>query len=103
MTQFLEIFSPIQKGNFGLTDEAIYKSLQSSGEFIPVYGGTEEHLPERFISENGKTKYDDPITIFEGNGIIISLDGSSGYMTWVTTSQICLKSPCWFLQAKRES
>lgn len=68
MTSFLDVFTPIMKGNFGLTDEAIYKSLQSGGDFIPVYGGAQEHLAVRFISEHGRTKYDEPITIFGGGG-----------------------------------
>ena len=91
MTKFLDIFTPIQKGNFGLTDEAIYKSIQCGGQFIPVYGGTQEHnIAYRFISEHGKTKYDEPITIFNGDGIIISLDGSSGCMTYKTPERFAL-------------
>lgn len=29
--KFKDLFEPIQKGNFGLTDEAIYKSIQYEG------------------------------------------------------------------------
>ena len=85
MTKFLDMFTPINKGDFGLTDEAIYQSIQHGGQFIPVYGGTQRHVvTDRLVSEYGRTKYDKPITIFNGDGIIISLDGSSGCMTYIT-------------------
>lgn len=104
MTKFLDIFTPIQKGNFGLTDEAIYKSIQYGGQFIPVYGGTQEHnIAYRFISEHGKTKYDEPITIFNGDGIIISLDGSSGSMTYITSKRFALNHHAGFFQLKEQA
>jgi len=104
MTKFLDIFKPIQKGNFGLTDEAIYKSIQHGGQFIPVYGGTQEHTTtDRFVSEYGKTKYDEPITIFNGDGIIISLDGSSGCMTYVTAKRFALNHHAGFFQLKEDA
>jgi hypothetical protein len=81
--KFLEIFNPVIKGNFGLTEQAIYKSLQYGGEFIPIWGGNQEHETiDRLVSVNGRTKSDEPITVFSGEGIIISLDGSSGAMTY---------------------
>jgi restriction endonuclease S subunit len=104
MTKFLDIFTPIHKGNFGLTDEAIYKSIQSGGSFIPVWGGTQEHITvERLVSENGKTKYDEPITVFSGDGIIISLDGSSGWMTHVTRKRFALNHHAGFFQVNEEA
>lgn len=104
MTQFLDIFTPIQKGNFGLTDEAIYKSIQQGGQFIPVYGGTQEHnTTDRFVSEHGKTKYDESITIFNGDGIIISLDGSSGCMTYVISRRFALNHHAGFFQLKEQA
>lgn len=105
MTKFLDMFKPILKGNFGLTDEAIYKSIQHGGQFIPVYGGTQEHVTtDRFVSEYGKTKYDEPITIFTGDGIIISLDGSSGCMTYVTVNnRFALNHHAGFFQLKEEA
>jgi len=104
MTKFLEIFTPIQKGNFGLTDEAIYKSIQHGGGYIPVYGGTQEHsITDRFVSEHGKTKYDKPITIFSGDGIIISLDGSSGCMTYKTPERFALNHHAGFFQLREEA
>ena len=104
MTKFLDMFTPIQKGNFGLTDEAIYKSIQYGGEFVPVYGGTQEHnTTDRFVSEYGKTKYDEPITIFNGDGIIISLDGSAGCMTPVTSRRFALNHHAGFFRLKPEA
>jgi hypothetical protein len=56
VTKFLDIFDPIVKGDFGLTDEAIYNSMQRGGQFIPVYGAYQEHdKPIRFIPENGRS------------------------------------------------
>src|SRR4030042_5009 len=103
MTKFLDMFTPIKKGNFGLTDEAIYKSLQYEGQFIPVFGGTQEHnTTDRFIPEHGRTKHDKPITIFNGDGIIISLDGSSGCMTYVTSKRFALNHHAGFFQLKED-
>lgn len=104
MTKFLDIFTPIQKGNFGLTDEAIYKSIQHGGQFVPVYGGTQEHnTTDRFVSEHGKTKYDEPITIINGDGIIISLDGSSGCMSYVISRRFALNHHAGFFQLKEQA
>lgn len=104
MTKFLELFTPIKKGNFGLTDEAIYKSIQHGGKFVPVFGGTQEHYTtDRFISELGKTKTDEPITIFNGDGIIISLDGSSGCMTYTTSKRFALNHHAGFFQLREEA
>lgn len=101
MTKFLDMFTPIKKGNFGLTDEVIYKSIQHGGQFVPVFGGTQDHITEeRFVSEIGKTKYDEPITIFDGDGIIISLDGSAGSMTYVTSRRFALNHHAGFFQIK---
>ena len=104
MTKFLEIFEPIRKGDFGLTDEAIYKSIQHGGNSIPVWGGSQEHTgEERLVSENGKTKYNDPITIFDGTGIIISLDGSAGSMTFVQNGRFALNHHAGFFEVKKDT
>lgn len=101
MTKFLEMFTPIEKGNLGLTDEAIYKAIQQGGDFVPVYGGTQDHdSTTRFVSEHGQTKYDEPITIFNGNGIIVSLDGSAGCMTHVATKRFALNHHAGFFRLK---
>jgi len=99
------MFKPILKGDFGLTDEAIYKSIQHGGQFIPVYGGTQKHvITDRFVSECGKTKHNKPITIFSGDGLIISLDGSSGCMTYITTNnRFALNHHAGFFQLKEEA
>lgn len=41
--KFLDVFNKIQKGDYALTDEAIYHSLQNGDELIPLYGGNKSH------------------------------------------------------------
>ena len=102
--KFFELFRPIRKGNFGLTDEAVYKSIKHGGTFLPLYGGTEEHtLTDRFVSENGRTKEDEPITKFDGEGIILSLDGSSGSMTYAKGKSFALNHHAGFLQLRENA
>lgn len=103
--KFLDMFESIQKGNFGLTDEAIYKAIQQDGIFIPVYGAYQEHLsPFRFIPENGRTKYNEPITVFEGEGIIINFDGiSAGRMTYKENEKFALNHHTGFFKIKKEA
>jgi restriction endonuclease S subunit len=103
MTGFLDLFDLIEKGNFGLTDEAIYKSLQRGGSLVPVYGAYQEHAkPIRFIPENGRTKKNEPITIFEGEGIIINFDGvSAGRMTYKCRERFALNHHTGFLRLKK--
>lgn len=102
--KFFEIFDAIRKGNFGLTDEAVYLSIPRDGVFLPLFGGSEEHAEtERWISENGRTKYDEPITKFEGDGIILSLDGSAGSMTYTHDRPFALNHHAGFLTVRKES
>lgn len=55
--RFLDIFNEVEKGNYALTDEAIYASLQNDDELIPLYGGNKEHTTiERRISITPKPK-----------------------------------------------
>lgn len=55
--KFLDVFNEIEKGNYSLTDEAIYASLQNNDELVPLYGGNKEHrTTERQISISAKTK-----------------------------------------------
>jgi hypothetical protein len=104
VTKFLEMFTPIQKGNFGLTEEAIYKTIQQGGQFIPVYGGTKQHTTtDRFVSDSGKTKYEQPIMVFEGDGIIISLDGSAGCMTCTPSKKFALNHHAGFFHVKDDA
>ena len=54
--KFLDVFNEIDKGNYALTDEAIYASLQNGDELIPLYGGNKEHkMTDRRISVSAKT------------------------------------------------
>lgn len=102
--KFLNIFNEIQKGNYALTDEAIYNSIQNNDELIPLYGGNKEHLTtERRISISAKTKKGIPITVFSGEGIIISLDGSSGSMTYKRNEKFALNHHAGFITVREES
>lgn len=105
MTGFLDLFDPIEKGNFGLTDEAIYKSLQRGGSLVPVYGAYQEHAkPIRFIPENGRTKKSEAITLFEGGGIIINFDGvSAGRMTYKRNERFALNHHTGFFRVKKSA
>lgn len=104
MTKFLEMFEPIQKGNFGLTEESTYKSIQAGEPFIPLWGGNQEHIsPERMVSSNGKTKHGEPIIVFEGEGIIISLDGSAGCMTYKNKQKFALNHHAGFFKVKEDA
>ena len=103
--KFLEVFDPIVKGDFGLTDEMIYKSIQHGDEFIPVWGGGKSHSKiSKMASTHAKTKKAAPMTIFNGCGIIISLDGSAGSMTYKPDSQkFALNHHAGFFRVKRGS
>jgi len=100
--KFLDLFEQVQKGNFGLTDEAIYKSIQRGGNFIPIWGAYKEHIiPDRFVSENGNTKSNDSIRIYEGEGIIINFDGvSAGRMTFKRNEKFALNHHTGFFKVK---
>ena len=100
--KFSEIFEDVKKGNAGLTDETIYKSIQNKGKFIPIWGGNKEHNSiKRYESKNAKTKYGKPITIFNGEGIILSLDGSAGYMTYKNNQTFALNHHACFFKIKK--
>jgi restriction endonuclease S subunit len=100
--KFLDLFGPITKGNFGLTEEAVYRSIQLGNRMIPLWGGNQEHIhADRFVDEKGRTKYDEPITIFDAEGIIISLDGSSGNMTYKQNERFALNHHAGFFQVNR--
>ncbi len=99
--RFLDIFNEVEKGNYALTDEAIYTSLQNDDELIPLYGGNKEHTTiERRISVTAKTKKSQEITIFSGEGIIISLDGSAGCMTYKKGERFALNHHAGFITVK---
>lgn len=99
--KFLEMFNPVQKGNFALTDEVVYNSIQNNDELIPLYGGNKSHKQAtRYVSKTAITKEGKPITIFDGEGIIISLDGSSGSMTYKDGERFALNHHAGFITLK---
>lgn len=99
--RFLDIFNEIQKGNYALTDEAIYSSIKNGDQLIPIYGGSKEHnTTERRVSISAKTKKGTPITVFSGEGIIISLDGSAGSMTYKNGEVFALNHHAGFITVR---
>jgi len=104
--KFLNVFQPVQKGNQGLTDEAVYKSIQYDEDFIPLYGAYKEHTStNRFVSVNGKTKLNKPITIFEGEGIIVNFDGQGGVgrMTFKKDEKFAINHHVGFFQIRENA
>lgn len=101
--KFLEMFNPVEKGNFALTDEVIYNSIQNKDELVPLYGGNKSHeKASRYVSVSAVTKEGKAITIFNGEGIIISLDGSSGSMTYKNGERFALNHHAGFITVKGE-
>ena len=101
--KFLEVFNEIEKGNYALTDEAVYASIQNGDDFIPLYGGNKDHrYTERRISITAKTKKGDPITVFSGEGVIISLDGSAGSMTYKCNERFALNHHAGFITLRSD-
>lgn len=102
--KFLDVFNEIRKGDYALTDEAIYHSLQNGDRLIPLYGGNQEHCKtDRQISVTAKTKRGIPITVFSGEGIIISLDGSAGSMTYKCNEQFSLNHHAGFITLRNDA
>lgn len=100
--KFLEIFDPIQKGSHGFTDEAIYSSIRNGDKIIPLYGGNNQHFyTERYVSNKTITKDGREIRIFSGEGIIISLDGSAGCMTYKNGETFTLNHHAGFIKLKK--
>lgn len=97
------MFNPVEKGNIALTDEVIYNSIQNNDELIPLYGGNKSHKKaSRYVSASAVTKEGKQITIFSGEGIIISLDGSSGSMTYKNGERFALNHHAGFITVKGE-
>ena len=102
--KFLDIINQVEKGNYGLTDEAIYASINNSADMIPLWGGNKEHETiTRMVSKDAKTKKDTPITVFSGEGIIISLDGSAGSMTYKSNQEFALNHHAGFITKKKDA
>lgn len=80
---FDELFHPLEKGTSKFTEYAIYRSLEIEGDLVPLWGGNQEHESiNQYVSINAKNKDYEPIKIFEGECVIISMDGSAGCMTF---------------------
>ena len=102
--RFLDVFNPIKKGIHGLTDEIIYSNLNNDDIYIPLYGGNNQHIfTSRYVNSNAKNKEGKFITIFEGEGIIISLDGSAGAMTYKTNERFALNHHAGFITLKDDN
>lgn len=100
--KFLDLFEPVEKGNYALTDECIYNSIDMSDDFIPIWGGNSNHeIINKNINEKAKNKKGASITIFSGEGIIISLDGSAGAMTYKTGQRFSLNHHAGFIKEKK--
>ena len=80
---FDELFYPLEKGTQKLTEFAIYRSLDYPGDLIPLWGGNQEHkIANQYISTNTKNKVNASIKVFDGDCLIVSLDGSAGSLTY---------------------
>lgn len=102
--KFLELFNPISKGNYALTDESIYSSIQNSDEMVPLYGGNKSHIvTDRRISCSAKTKSGVRIFVFDGEGIIISLDGSAGSMTYKNGERFALNHHAGYISVREDA
>jgi restriction endonuclease S subunit len=102
--RFLELFEEIQKGDFGLTDAMIYRSIQMGTDFIPIWGGVQDHsIPDRYVEVSARTTKNKRITIFEGNGIVVSFDGSSGNMTYKENDRFALNHHAGFFKVRTDA
>lgn len=99
--KFLDIFNPIEKGSHGLTDEAIYGSIGNSDIMIPLYGGNSQHsYTERYIAKRTMTVDGTEAKVFSGEGVVISLDGSAGCMTYKSGELFSLNHHAGFITLK---
>lgn len=99
--KFLDIFNPIEKGSHGLTDEAIYGSIGNSNIMIPLYGGNSQHsYTERYIAKQTMTVDGTEAKVFSGEGVVISLDGSAGCMTYKSGELFSLNHHAGFITLK---
>lgn len=85
---FTELFT-VTKGSSGLTEEAAYMGYGSRASLIPMFGGNETHItPTMYVARDMKTVSGSPIRIFKGDGIILSMDGSAGSMTYIDSREL---------------
>jgi hypothetical protein len=102
--KYSEIFNPVAKGNTGLTEEFIYRSISRGNSLVPYWGGNRDHyIPEGFLDEQTRTKHNEQVTIFEGEGIIVSLDGSAGSMTYKKGIRFALNHHAGFITPKKQN
>ena len=100
--KFLDVFNEIDKGNYALNDEAFFASFENGDELLRFYGGNKEHkMTDRRISVSAKTKKGATIKIFSGEGIIISLDGSAGSMTYKNGEKFALNHHAGFITDRK--
>lgn len=96
--RFLELFNPIEKGSHGFTDEAIYAAINNGDGVIPMYGGNNQHsTTDRYVSPSTQTVDGNTVKVFSGEGIIISLDGSAGSMTYKNGETFTLNHHAGFI------
>lgn len=99
--KFLDIFNPIEKGSHGLTDEAMYGSIGNGDIMIPLYGGNSQHsYTERYIAKKSMTVDGTEAKVFSGEGVVISLDGSAGCMTYKSGELFSLNHHAGFITLK---
>lgn len=85
---FMDLFT-VTKGSSGLTEEAAYMGYGSRASLIPMFGGNETHsTPTMYVARDMKTVKGSPIRIFQGDGIILSMDGSAGSMTYIDKRKV---------------
>lgn len=102
--KFLDVFNEIAKGNYALTEEAVYSSINNGDEMIPLWGGNKHHRTyDRMVSISAMTKKNTKITVFSGEGIIISLDGSAGSMTYKYNEKFALNHHAGFITLRDNS
>lgn len=102
--KFLDVFNKIKKGDYALTDEVVYTSIQNGDKLVPLYGGNKDHgSTDRMISITAKTKKGTLITVFSGGGIIISLDGSAGSMTYKNNEIFALNHHAGFITVRDDA
>lgn len=96
--KFLELFNHIEKGSHGFTDEAIYAAINNGDGVIPMYGGNNQHsTTDRYVSPSTQTVDGNTVKVFSGEGIIISLDGSAGSMTYKNGETFTLNHHAGFM------
>lgn len=96
--KYLDLFNPIIKGSHGFTDEAIYSSIKNGDKILPLYGGNSQHrYTERYVSNKTVTVDGKEARIFKGEGVVISLDGSAGCMTYKSGEEFALNHHAGFM------